>query len=255
MADIFREVDEEVRQDQVQLWLARYWAWLLVAGLLIVAGAGAWRFYDYWRTQQEQASGGNYIDALKLARDGKGADAIKLLDQVAREGTPGYRALARFRAAAEIGLTDAAAGAKAFDALSSDPSINPALQDVARLRAAALLVDTLDPQAIRTRLEPLADTNSAFRNPARELLALVALKGNDGAAADRWLDAILTDRTASQAEKQRAAALQALARKRDPATQDRPAPLAADAPATPASPVPPAPSGAAVPQTPAPATP
>jgi hypothetical protein len=239
MADIFREVDEEVRQDQIQLWLARYWAWLLVAGLLIVAGTGGWRFYDYWRTQQEQAAGGNYLQALKLARDGKGQEALGLLDEVARTGTPGYRVLARFRAASQVGSSDAAAGAKAFDALASDSAVDPALRDLARLRAAALLLDTLDAAALKSRLEPLADTNSAFRNPARELLALAALKNNDGAAADRWLDAIVTDRGANQPQRQRAEALQALAHDAAPAaTQGNapppaPAPPPGSAPATP----------------------
>ncbi|MDX7952017.1 tetratricopeptide repeat protein, partial [Lichenihabitans sp. Uapishka_5] len=114
MADIFREVDEEVRQDRVQRWLARYWGWLLLAGLLIIAGVGGWRAYDYWRTQQEQAAGGSYLDALKLARDGKSAEALQRLDGLATSGTPGYRQLARLRGAAERGLTDAAAGAKQF---------------------------------------------------------------------------------------------------------------------------------------------
>lgn len=255
MADIFREVDEEVRQDQVQLWLARYWAWLLLAGLLIVAGTGAWRYYDFRRTQQEQAAGGTYIDALRLARDGKSADALKLLDEVVRTGTPGYQILARFRLASQTGLTDPAGGAKSFDAIASDASVDPALQDMARLRAGALLLDTLDYPALKGRLGPLADTNSAFRNPARELLALASLAANNGADADHWLDAILTDRAASQSERQRAEALQALTRNTGPApgapaaTTPAPsfaapltAPLDTPAPATPALPAPPAPA-------------
>ena len=233
MADIFREVDEEVRQDQVQLWLARYWGWLLVAGLLIVAGVGGWRAYDYWRTQKEQAAGGIYLDALKLARDGKPDDAVKLLDGLATTGTPGYRVLARLRAAAETGLKDPAAGAKAYDAIAADGTVDPALQDVARLRAAVLLLDTLDFKALQTRLEPLADANSALRNPARELLALTAIKNDDPTTANRYLDAIVTDRTATPGARQRAQAFQALVKNAAPAT---PAAPATAAPATPAPP-------------------
>ncbi|MCW6507598.1 tetratricopeptide repeat protein [Lichenifustis flavocetrariae] len=249
MADIFREVDEEVRQDRVQLWLARYWGWLLVVGLLIVAVAGGWRAYEYWTTQNEQISGGEYLDALKLARDGKGAETIAKLDELAKTGTPGYRVLARIRAAAQLGLTDAAGGAKAFDAVAADPSVDPALQDVARLRAAALLLDTLDMKALRQRLEPLADTNSALRNPARELLALAALKANDAASAARFLDAIITDRAATPSARQRAEAFQALARDAKPATQPTAAAPASVTPA-PASPQVPSPSPPPAPATP-----
>ena len=230
MSDIFREVDEEVRQDQVQLWLARYWGWLLVAGLLIVAAVGGWRAYDYWRTQQEQRAGGTYLDALKLARDGKSDDAVKMLDGLATSGTPGYRVLARLRAAAETGLKDPAAGAKAYDAVAADGTVDPALQDVARLRAAALLLDTLDAKALQGRLEPLADANSALRNPARELLALAAIQHDDPATANRHLDAIITDRAATPGARQRAAAFQALVKDAVPAAAPAPAPTPAPPP-------------------------
>ncbi len=217
MADIFREVDEEVRQDEVQRFLSRYWGWLLVAGLLIVAAAGSWRAYDYWVTQQQEAAGGKYLDALKLARAGQSKEAIAALDEVAKTGTSGYRLLARFRMASQLGTNDAAGGAKAFDALAADASVDPALQDIARLRAAVLLLDTLDPRALTQRLEPLADTNSALRNPARELLALSALKAKDSEAAGRYLDAIVTDRAASATGRQRAEALLALVKSAKPA--------------------------------------
>jgi hypothetical protein len=237
MADIFREVDEEVRQDRVQQWLARYWSLLLVAGLLIVAGVGGWRAYDYWRTQREEAAGGTFLDALKLAHDGKAAEATAMLDKLGSDGTPGYRMLAKMRAAAQKGLADPVAGANAFDAVAADTSVDPALRDVARLRAAALLADTLDPKALQARLEPLADANNALRNPARELLALAALKTNDAAAARRSLDAILTDRAATPAMRQRAEAFQSLVRDAAPAGTQAP-PAAPPAPPPPAPPTP-----------------
>jgi hypothetical protein len=212
MADIFREVDEEVRQDRVQLFLTRYWGLLLVAVLVIVAAVGGWRAYEYWKLQQEEASGGKYLDALKLARDNKGADAIAAFDDLIKTGTPGYRLLSRFRAASQTGLDNPAEGAKAFDAIAADPSVEPALQDVARLRAGALLLDSADFKTIQQRLVPLADANSGLRNPARELLAFSALKANDFDAAGRWLDAIVTDRTATATGRQRAEALLGLVR-------------------------------------------
>jgi hypothetical protein len=212
MADVFREVDEEVRQDQITLALARNWGWILLAGLLIVAGVAAWRGYEYWTLQNQEAAGGRYLDALKLDRDGKGADGLTALQDLSRTGTPGYALLARFRAAGQIGRTDPAGAARAFDALASDPKVEPALQDVARLRAATLLLDTADLKTIQDRLHPLADANSAMRNPAREVLALAALKADDNAAAAEALDAILADPTASQTARQRAQALRGLTR-------------------------------------------
>lgn len=212
MADIFREVDEEVRQDKIQLALIRNWGWILLAALLVVAGVGAWRGYQYWTLQQDETAGGRYLEALKLDRDGKKEDALAQLDDLSRTGTPGYALLARLRAAGQRGLTDPADGAKAFDAIAADPKVEPALQNVARLRAAMLLLDTADFKTIQGRLQSLTDANSPMRNPARELLALSALKAGDFDAAGRSLDAIVTDPTATAMARQRADALLGLVR-------------------------------------------
>lgn len=210
MADIFREVDEEVRQDRIALALTRNWGWLLLGALLILAGVGAWRGYDYWRLQQAETSGGRYLDALSLVRDGKPADALSAFDDLARTGTPGFSTLARFRAAGQRGATDPADGAKAFDALAADPKVESAMQDVARLRAAMLLLDTADLKAMQGRLQSLADANSPMRDAAREVLALAALKANDSAAAKGYLDAIAVDPIATAVQRQRIGALSGL---------------------------------------------
>ena len=212
MSDVFREVDEEVRQDRIALALTRNWGWILLAALLIVAGDGSWRIYEYYTVQNEEASGGHYLDALRLDRDGKTGEAKTVLDELGRSGTPGYALLARFRSAAQLGASNAADGAKAFDALAADPKVDAALQDVARLRAATLLLDTSDLKATQARLQSLADANSAMRNPARELLALAAIKADDFAAAGPPLDAILADPTAPMSTRQRAQALLGLVR-------------------------------------------
>lgn len=212
MADIFREVDDEVRQDRVQLFLSRYWGLLLVGVLVVIAAVGSWRAYEYWRLQQAQVAGGLYLDALQLARDGKSSEATAKLDELGGGGPTGYGLLARFRSAAEVGLTDPAAGAKAFDALAANGTIEPAFQDVARLRAAILLADTADLTELKRRIEALADANNAMRNPARELLALAALKANDFDAAGKWLDAVLTDPAATASARQRAEAFLGLVR-------------------------------------------
>lgn len=236
MSDFIREVNEEVRNDRFKHALNRYWLLLLALVVLVLAAVGSWRGTDYLRTQKAESVGGQYLAALELARDGKSAEATAALDQVVAAGTPAYRLLARFRLAAELGTTDKAAGARLFDDLAADPAVDAAMQTVARLRAALLLLDTTPYEAYRQRLVPLADANSPTRNLARELLAIAALKADKTDEAGRDLDAIETDPTASASQRQRAEALLGLVRS------------AGTAPTVPVQP-------AAAPQPPAPATP
>lgn len=203
MSDFIREVDEEVRQDRIlRLWNA-YWGHGLLVAILILVGVGAWRAYGYFHEQQMEAAATRYLDALQQSSTDP-AKATAVLEEIAKDAPAGYRLLARFRAAGELGRTDPAGAAKAFDTIAVDASVPSEFQDIARLRAAILLVDAADRQELQRRLEPQADANAPYRNIARELLALIALKAGDNEAAGRWLDAIVADPAALADIRQRA---------------------------------------------------
>ncbi len=212
MSDFIREVDEDLRHDQFRRFIERYWIVLIILAILVLASVGAWEGYDYLRTQRAQTAGGEYLDALDLARDGKNEEATVALQKVIADGTPGYRLLARFRMAATVGAKDKAAGSKLFDELGTDPTVDPAMQNVARVRAALLMLDSDTYPQIKTRLEPLADANNPMRNTARELLGLAALKAGLTQDAGHYFDAIEADATTSGQMRQRIATLQGLVR-------------------------------------------
>lgn len=207
MADIFREIDEELRRDKAAKFWARYQTPIIALAILIVIAAGAWRAYDYYRARQAQEAGAKYETALQLARDGKSAEAEAALGEVAKTGPNGYALLARFRAAAETGKRDPDGAVKIYDAIAADSAADATLRDVAKLRAAIVRLDKAEPAEIQRRLEPLAQGGQAFRNSARELLALAAFKRNDLEAAGKWLDMIVVDAQAPAEIRQRAEAL------------------------------------------------
>ncbi len=203
MSDFIREVDEEYRQDQFRRFLSRYWVALLLLAVAILAAAGGWRGYLYERQQSAEAAGARYFDAIDaFPTDPKAS--LAGLDALAQDGPAGYRTLARFRAAGELGRTDAPSAVKAFDALAADGAVPQELRDIAALRAGILAVDTADAAELSRRLGPLADTNSPYRSVAREMLAAAALKRGDDAAAGKWLDEIEADPLASPDSRQRA---------------------------------------------------
>ena len=57
MADIFHEVDEEVRRERLQRLWDRYSIFIIALSVLIVAGVGAWRGYQWWADKQATAAG------------------------------------------------------------------------------------------------------------------------------------------------------------------------------------------------------
>jgi hypothetical protein len=193
VADIFHEVDEEVRRDQLKKLWERYSIYLIALAVLIVAAIGAWRGYDYWVAKKAAAAGAAFESAVTLSEQGKHAEAEVAFANVVAQAPEGYHVLARFRAAAELGNVKPADAVKAYDDLAADNSLGATWQDLAGLRAGLLLVDSAQLADMRLRLDPLAEPSRTFRHSARELLALSAWRNHDVTAARRYIDMIATD--------------------------------------------------------------
>jgi hypothetical protein len=210
LADIFNEVDEEVRRERLQKLWERYGIYVIALAVLIVVGMAAWRGYVWWEGKKAAAAGAAFESALTLSDEGKHAEAEAAFAKIATEAPAGYRLLARFRAAGELAQTKPQDAVKAFDALAADGSIGSGLQDLAAVRAGMLLVDTAPLSEMKRRLDPVAEPGHAFRHTARELLALSAWRNHDFTAARHYLDMIAGDSETPPGTRTRADVLSAL---------------------------------------------
>ena len=210
MSEIFDEVDEEVRRDQLKKLWDRYSLYIIAVAILIVAGVGGWRGYEYLEAKKAAEAGAAFDRAVELSEQNKHAEAEAAFADLAAKATSGYRMLARLRQAAEIANRDPQAAAKIYDEIAADRSVGAPEQDLARIRAAQLLLESTTYQNMLQRLEPATAATSTFRHTARELLALSAWRANDGTAARQWLDLIANDGETPPSLRSRAEALQAL---------------------------------------------
>ena len=210
MSDIFREVDEEVRRERLQQLWERHGNLIVALALLIVLAVGGWRGYDWWENRKAAESGAAFEAAVALGESGKQAEAQEAFSKLAKDGSSGYRTLARFREAPELAKADPAAAVKVYDSLAAESGIGRSLQDLAAIRAGLILVDSATPAELATRLEPLTATDRPFRHTARELLALGAWRAGDAAAAKRWFDLIATDVETPAGTRQRIEVLMTL---------------------------------------------
>jgi hypothetical protein len=210
VTELFDEVDEEVRREQLKKLWDRYSLYIVALALLIIAGVGGWRGYQYLEAKKAAEAGDAFNKAVELSEQNKHAEAEAAFADLAAKAPSGYRMLARFRAAAETVNRDPQAAAKLFDDLAADRSIGAEQQDLARIRAAGLLLDTESYQNMVQRLEPSTGPGATFRHVARELLALSAWRANDVAATRQWLDMIALDGETPPSMRSRAEALQAL---------------------------------------------
>jgi hypothetical protein len=210
VSELFDEVDEEVRREQLKKLWDRYSIYIVAGAFLIIAAVGGWRGYQYLEAQKAAEAGAAFDAAIELADQNKHAEAEAAFDKLATTAPSGYRILARLRAAAEVAARDPKAGAKLYDDIAADRSAGTEQQDLARVRAAGLLLDTESYPDMLQRLEAATKPEATFRHTARELLALSAWHANDTTAARQWLDMIANDGETPSAMRSRAEALQAL---------------------------------------------
>jgi hypothetical protein len=210
VSDIFTEVDEEVRREQLKKLWERYGNYAIALAFLVVAAVAAWRAYDYWENRRAAEAGAAYDAASRLADEGKHDEAASAFAKLVTDGTAGYRLLARLREAAEMAERDPKAAVAAYDKIAGENTGQPLVSELAAIRAAFLLVDTAKLDEMSQRLEPLAQPSGPFRHTARELLALSAWRNSDSAAMRRWSDAAKNDPEAPSGVRSRMEVLAAL---------------------------------------------
>jgi len=210
VSDIFHEVDEEVRREQLKKLWDRYGNYVAAAAVLLVLAVAAWRAYMWWEAKKAAETGAAFEAAITLAESGKRSEAEAAFADIAGHGTSGYRHLARMREAAELAQTDPKAAIAAYDQIAADGSVGHVLQDLALLRAGALLIDAGSYQEAQRRLEPLAANDRTFRHTAREFLVLASWRAGDATGAKRWFDLIMTDAQTPAATRSRVEMLMAV---------------------------------------------
>jgi hypothetical protein len=209
VSDIFREIDEELRRDNLlKLWqrYGRYAIGVVVLALAITGGIVAWRNHQ---TTQRQAQSVRYEAALSLLREGKDAEAAKIFASVADEGG-GYGQLAAFEAADLTAKSDPKAAVAAYDKIAASSDVDPELRNAATLLSVMNGFADGDPQAVVERLKPLTESGSPWRASALELTAAAKLKAGDKASALDIYKKLADDLTAPEGVRGRAAEMAAV---------------------------------------------
>jgi hypothetical protein len=210
VSELFDEVDEEVRREQLKKLWERYSIYIIAGAILIVAAVGGWRGYQYLEARKAAEAGAAFEAAAELSEQNKHTEAEAAFTKLAATAPYGYRVLSRLRAAAEVATRDPQAAAKLYDDIAADRGVGAPEQDLARIRAAGLLLDTTSYNNMLQRLESATAPGATYRHTARELLALSAWRANDTTAARQWLDMIANDGETPASLRSRAEALQAL---------------------------------------------
>jgi len=180
-----REVDENLRRDQMAARAKRFAGVAIAAVVLFLIAVAA---YLYWQDRQrKQAEVATEQLTLTLQDVGanKMAAAPAQLDALRQADSEGVTALAGLsRAALALQQGNRKLAAATYAEIAANEALAKPFRDLALVRGTALDYDTIKPDEVIARLQPLAVPGQPFFGSAGEMvgMALIA-KGQKPAAA------------------------------------------------------------------------
>jgi hypothetical protein len=182
VADIFQEVDEDLRRDKALAFWKKYQNHLIGFAIIAVAATAAVSGWRYYRQQQIDADGAAYLQALQtLEKDPKAA--ASQFDALAKDGG-GFAVLAQFQQANQVLKDgDKAKAAEQFTAIANNGSVDKALKDLAAVLGGLAWLDAGKPEEATKLVTPLTGDDQPYRFSALEIQGQAALAAGDKAKA------------------------------------------------------------------------
>lgn len=210
MSDVFQEVEEEYRRQQLAKVWEKYRIPMIGGAVALVLGVAAYQGWNYWHTEQVLASSRAFDAAVKELDGNDSKAAADRFAKLGEKGAGGYDLLAKLQVAGILGQAGNVAGAlKAYDAIERDTS-DPLFADLARLRAAILTVETASLEETHKRLDPIIAGSGPWRAGALEMLAYASWRAGKQEEAIKLYDQILALAGAPEKTQRRAKEMKAL---------------------------------------------
>ena len=189
-----REVDENLRRDQIQSFLKKYGTWIVLGVILFLATIGGWIYWEQ-RQNKQSAEQSEQLHAIFNDIAQKRQQTVpQRLQKLAESNGDVVRASAILTdAALALENNDRTSAIAKYRELTNDKGLPQVYRDVGTIRLTALEFDTLKPEEVITRLEPLAKAGNPWFGSAGEMTALAMLKQGKKVEAGRLFGQIAAD--------------------------------------------------------------
>jgi len=200
-----REVDENLRRDQMAGMAKSYGKWIVAAVILFLAAVGG---YLYWQNRQETQAIAD-SEAMSVALDKVASGNIKAAqaEMVPLSGSSDdvTRASAMLgRAAMALRQNDRKAAIDLYKQVSDDGGLPQAYRDIATVRGTMTEYDSLKPDEVIARLAPLSQPGNPYFGSAGEMTGMALLAKGDRGGAGQMFARIAADKQVPESIRSRA---------------------------------------------------
>ena len=185
-ADSFvREVDENLRRDQMAERAKRYGGVVIGAVVLFLLAVAGVLYWQDRQKKQAEAGTEQLTGALQDIGANKMATAPATLDTLRESDAEGVKAIAGLtRAALALQQGNRKLASTVYAEVAADTDLAKPYRDLALVRGTSLDFDTLKPDEVIARLQPLAVAGEPFFGSAGEMIGMALIaKGQKPAAA------------------------------------------------------------------------
>ena len=194
MADIFDEINEELKQDRMTALWQRYGKYVIAFVIAVVGGVSLIQGYSYYIQKRDARSAEVFFNAILSD------DVSVTLEAAKEELSDGYVLLAEFRLAAALAENDQAAEAEQhYLSIAARDDIQQIYRDIALLLSVMQAPESTQLSDLQIRLDPLISSASPLKGLALEQAAALDVRRGNKAAAIKKLNELvaLTDIPAS----------------------------------------------------------
>ena len=202
-----REVDENLRRDQLQDFFKAYGTWLIAAVVLFLAASGGFIWWKQHQVKQSQAQVEKLAQIYKDIGSGNTSQSPQQLDEISKNGSSkAVRASALFaRAALALQQNEVKLATGTYRTIANDDGLPDPYRHAALIRQTALEFDQIKPEEVIARLQPLAKAGEPWFGTAGEMTALAMIKQGRKREAGQLFAAIAKDQSVPETIRGRAA--------------------------------------------------
>jgi hypothetical protein len=176
-SEVFREVDEDYRRDQMIAFWRRYGTAVAVAAVAVMIVALGINYYFQRQLAEKEAETGRFEAMLSGIQPGDEQEAIQKLANYAATAKPMQATLAMLtEASLRQRSGNNIAAAQVYHQIADGDQAPQDLKDLAVVRLGYIAADSDKPEPLIPRLQAVADKASPWRYSAREVIALLTAK-------------------------------------------------------------------------------
>jgi len=214
LADIFEEVEEDLRAERARRLALRYGAIAGLAATIAVSAVAGWQGWRWYQTRYDIAAASAFYVAARAAESSipiaqtapaAQSTAEEGFSKIVAGGPPGYRTLAALRAAAlKSDSGDLTGAALLWDQVARDNSADQILRDLASLLWVDHQLSSLDPAVLDARLALLVSETNPWHSLAQEAQAMLQIREGHAERAKQILHDLEQDSASPEGVRNRA---------------------------------------------------